>query len=84
MLRDYEPDVGEEALPWPFDQPSLLRSGGSPPLPVTRCVLVAAPLTIPDTILVTSDGTLPEVTLPLYGPPLAESAAHTQARRPDP
>ena len=28
MLRDYEPDVGEEALPWPFDQPSLPQSGG--------------------------------------------------------
>ena len=27
-LRDYEPDVGEEALPWPFNQPSLPHSGG--------------------------------------------------------
>ena len=28
MLRDSEPDVGEEALPLHFDQPSLPQSGG--------------------------------------------------------
>ena len=59
--------------------PDMLEHGQRVPLPVARCVLLILPSALPGCVLVGSDGCLPSVDLPPYGPSLPSSVA-AQAR----